>query len=324
MASESNEELDADVGAKRSAWLDEDQPARSPVSQTSDGDSRRVADLQLVDALLGNLAIDSVDERERRIQRVMDRVSVESVGAVKAPKHNWTSILAIAASLMVVGSLAWSFLGRVSHASVVLQKITERAAENTDRVYVLTRGSGSAVGDQSSVGKLFLRGREGFALKSGPYVLGRNRHEFWLVPKHGDVLVADQVQWIVRESERLRGEVALLRQLSADSARVPIMHLPAVLDLLKQDYRLTLERVEIDGSNTHSIKGTRKKAIGNLPNRIELHADFQSMIVRHARVSWEEKRMLAFELVPHETLPNNWYSPEAHYQGDRQKRRITH
>ena len=321
MAEDSNR---LQLGEHSSLWLDGDHIAADVEGHLSQDEQSQIADLQLVHALLATLPTQVVSEKERRVRRVMTAIN-------SPPQKSWPqlddrlrSALAVAAVLLLGLSLVWTQFNRESHAGLILRQIAAATIQNVDRVYHLQRTNTGTTPEPAVEGKLYLRGREGFVLRCGEHVLGRHGDDYWIVPKQGHVLLADDFQWMVAESEPLAGEIELLKHLSEDSGRVPMMQLSAVVELMEHDYQVKLRHQDSDNSGEQTIEATRKDERGSLPQTITLTASAETKIIRRAEFSWGPRTELALELAPFEPVPIDWYTPEAHYDDDRQQRRVSH
>ena len=316
-----------DVNLHSSAWLDDDDGTPPIDSKLSADDQARIADLQLIDALLSDLSHGENDERATRIRRAMAAIEASEPSA--QPKRQnaklGKSAMAIAASLLLVLSLAWSQFSGESRANAILREIRDVTLESVDRVYDLRRYTSDSDEDQKVAAKLYLRGRDGFVLHGGDVVLGRNGDEFWLVPNQGNVLVAESFRWMVAETERSISELELLKQLSNDSRRVPIMQLSAVVELMKDDYDVSLGSSTADSRESdreHAIVGILQNKSANLPRKISLWADANSNIIRRAEFTWGPGNTMSLELTPAEDLPMKWYTHDAHHDGQRLVKRV--
>ena len=316
----------ANIDQQCSDWLDHDNETPCPPAEPPEDAQGRIADLQMVDALLANLSANEIDDRESRIQRVMD--SIESAELPKKRYVGLSSTIAIAASLLVLLGVAWSQFSRETRASIVLREISEAAFENVDRIYTVRRHhtvqrhSSGPSAEQKADAKLYLRGRDGFVLSCGTTVLGRSDDEYWLVPEKGDVLIADSFRWIIGKSDRPTEELELLILLSSNSRRVPIMQLSSVVELMRHDYRVTLQPGTTQDLAEHAIVGTLKKGRVHLPRTISLWADAKSSIIRRVEFSWAPDNSLSLELGPTEEVPWNWYTRASHCDEGRKTRRV--
>lgn len=310
---------------ERTNSLGEGDSARGPMlpSQLPDDQRSRIADLQLVDALLSGLSPSARERREVRIERVMAAVHADlpSPPPVGRPV-SWKPAIAIAVALLVALGLFWDRASRASRASVILREIGETTLEKVDRVYTLLRdGSASDTGSQVE-GKLYLRGRDGFVLVCGDVVLGRSGGQYWLVPKQGPVVLSDSFQWMVSDSERRAGELALLKQLAVDSRRMSIMQLSAVVQLMRHDYELEVYRQQHAGRAIDAIVGTLRRDRRHLPDTISLWADADTRIIERAQFAWGPGNTLTLQLTHAERLPGNWYEHAAHHDGQRGVRHV--
>ena len=318
------ENLD-DATQRSSRWLDTDDgwQGAADSDNLSTEDLTMIADLQVVDALLLNLPESANDQRAARIQNVMKAIdATESPLKPTKPRHTLRSAMALAASVLIILGLAWTQFSGEIRAELILREIRKVTLENIDRVYDLRRITSHSAADHEVEAKLYLRGQDGFVLHCDDAVLGRIGDQFWLVPKQGDVLIADSFQWMVARSERSIRELELLKQLSSDSRRVPIMQLSDVVELMKDAYSVTLSTDARTDRNEHAIVGTLTKTSVNLPNQINLWADATSNIIRRAEIRWQRGDTLSLELRPAEQVPAGWYTHNAHHDDRRGVRHV--
>ena len=175
---------------RSSDWLDTDDSQRSADgSPLLEEQQAHVADLQLVDALLANLSSEADRAKAARIERVMAAIGPDKRAVRTARRRvRLKPVLAIAASLIAALGLFWAQLVGESRAEVILREIGEAALENVDRLYIARRETSASSPDRTVEGRLYLRGNEGFLLRWGDVVAGRDEDEFWLVSETGPVL----------------------------------------------------------------------------------------------------------------------------------------
>jgi hypothetical protein len=319
---------DDEAGRQSSLWLDTDDDQQSTVDWKIPAKQQiKVADLQLVDALLSHLSHNASEERAIRIRRVMAAIDANEpspITDITDPRYSyWTSTVAIAASLLVAFSLFWAQFVEESRANVILRKVGEVTLEKTDRIYHFRRNPSNSDAQQRIEGKLYLRGRDGFALSCGDVVLGRRGDEYWLVPNRGEVVLAEDFEWIVTDSEQRANELELLKHLSVDSRQVSIMQLSAVVELMQHDYDVTLGGQEHRDQSIDAIVGTLREDASTLPDKISLWADATSRVIHRAEFNWGPHDTLILELAPVERVPADWYEHEAHHDDQRVVRRIS-
>jgi hypothetical protein len=323
------------VDQSSSEWIDVDPQYLDPDSQEipiNYQDVARVADLQLVDAMLAGLSDRTRDEQSERIRRVMSAITGES-GPAEAQESEstatvrrekflpWSTLLALAACLLVISGISSALLMRESRAATLLPQINEVATQNIDRVYDIHRVLPSADGTREELrGRLYLRGIEGFVVTSGGAVFGRSSNEFWFVSPAGKVIIADDFSWIIDESEQERQELGLLKELSVESSRIPLMQLSSVAELMQHDYEVTVQSGMQHGQQAvDELVGKQKSGNRELPDTIRLWSGAESRIIHGAQFVWENDKetsqpsTLVFELVDAEVVPENWYNLEAHH-----------
>lgn len=321
-----------------SQWLDRDEgdgagqpshPLRATMDESAEA---RIADLQVVDALLGSQSPRAADEREARIARVVRAIrEPERVARPTTARslRAWRTGLAVAATLLVSCSLLWLLSPGESRASVVLKEIGRVSLEPHDRVYTL-KHVGSRPGERPQrEGSLYLRGHEGLVVVCDEGILGCNAAECWFVPSNGPVVVAENFDWIISSSIREKRELELLKAISVESRRAPLVQLSAVVALVRQDYDVALESAASPGRDPMEVLVGRLRARGpsDLPDTIRIWSRADSRIIHRAEFSWgsEEARTnrLVLELTERGPVPSDWYTHERHHPADRPVRHIS-
>jgi len=287
-----------------------------------------LADLLLVDALLSRMAQGADEQRERRIRRVMnaiERSGIDSpvpVPRSRAPLLRRSLIAASAACVLLAFTLFSLQFARDSLADDVLLAVDQATARETDRVYAIcqTRGtSGEVVASQA---KLYLRGRSGFVIKCGQGLLGRHGDRFWLVDSQQQVTVSDDFRRIDARLNQDELGLRFLQELSLESRHIPLMQLASVAQLMQQDYVVTLSRSQQGQDDADLLIGHRRHAGSGLPATIHLWADIETRIIQRAELRWEQDYVVILDLLPDESVPQDWYWFEAHCHPDSAIRRI--
>lgn len=305
-------------------------PADEPVWAPDERDPVRAAELHLIDALLSSMSAGAVDEREARIRRVMDAID-DGPAATGGPTRSrrWQPLVAVAACLMVACMLSWLQLSRESRASEVLLEIGRVSLEKIDRVYRFRRVVAASGQPDQREGRLYLRGCEGFVIVYGDVVLGRNTDEFWFVAPNGPVVVADDFEWLVGDSDRERLELELLNVLSIDSRSLPLVQLSSAVELMQHDYEVALEEDTRHGKRVDLLVGELRDGGADLPSTIRLWSDKDSRIIQRAELEWgrpldrSQAGAVVLELMAAQRVPAGWYEHQAHHSSDRPLRRIS-
>jgi hypothetical protein len=320
-----------------SQWLDHNEGADAvrpwkPFRGTLHGsDEAQVADLQVVDALLAGQSQRAASEREARIRRVVQAIEEPARPArPKAPRRlrAWRTGLAAAASLLIGCGLIWLLSPGQSRASVVLQEIGRVSLEPQDRVYTLEHVT-PRLGDRPQrEGDLYVRGVEGLVIVCDEAVLGCDSTECWFVPTTGTVVVAENFDWIISSSVHERRELELLKAISIESRRAPLVQLAAVAALMRQAYEVSLENVTNPGGNLTEVLVGRLRLPGasDLPDTIRIWSRADSRIIRRAEFSWDSAEartsQLVLELTDRGPVPNDWYTHGRHHPPDRPVRNL--
>ncbi len=278
---------------------------------------KEVADLLLVDALLASMSEHAAQEREHRIQIVMEAVRAPSLA--RQPKSHlarWFTLAAVAVSFLMAITLFSIQSARNTLANEVLSAVNKASSTSTDRVYAVRRVLSSSGENDLPRGTLYLRGREGFVLTWGDAVLGRHGDQFWLVASQQHVTVADSFDWIDADSSRDQLGLGIMQELSLRSLHVPLMQLASVAELMQYDYEVHLSRVRLDGEAVDLLVGERRSAASGLPMNIRLWADIHSRIIRRAELDWGPGNAIFLELTSGEPVPRQWYDYSAHCVGE--------
>jgi len=276
-------------------------------SRPEDQDPVHAAELQLIDALLSSMSRRAGGDRDARIRRVMDAVAeTPTVPGKRTRSRLWQSLLAVAACLTLACTLSWVQFSRESRADDVLLAIAGVSQERIDRVYSVRRIVSTTGAPDQREGRLYLRGCEGLVIVCGDVVLGRNTDEFWFVL-----------------------EIGLLNTLAIDSRSLPLVQLSSAVELMRQDYEVTLDDEILHGQRVDVLVGTLRDRTSDLPDTIRLWSDKQSRTIDRAELEWRKPRqrspanIVILELIATERVGPDWYDRETHHRRGQPVHRIS-
>lgn len=307
-------------------WLDTDTPQPSSDAGTVDEQvRRRVADQQLVDALLHSLSDRDASATHHRVRRVMEAIAAEAP-AVATPRRS-TSIaplVGLAACLLIAASLMVFKPASESRASDILAQLLSVSLADTDRIYHVFHSNAEQGAPFDYCGKLYLRGTTGFVLESNDFRCGRYASEYWAVPPEGPVVLADDFNWLESPSTRDALELNLLKDLSVTSHRAPLMQLSTIVELIENDYDVIVRPDTVGGfASLDELIATRRSTDEEHPASIQLWFDPQTKIVHTVELAWnvDQKDLphhaLRFTLAPTESVAEEWYQHTTHHERDR-------
>jgi len=292
--------------------------------------SLHAAELRLIDGLLWSISDEAARDREGRIRRVMDAIDDRpDVFGRRARPRRWRSLVAVAACLTAACALFWIQFSQESRADDVLLEIGRVSSERIDRVYSFRRVLPTSGGADRHEGRLYLRGCDGFVITCGDVALGRNGDELWFVPRDGPVVVAEDFQWLVGESEHEQLEIELLNVLAIDSRILPLVQLSSAVELMRHDYDVALDADVLEGGRVDVLVGTLRDETKDLPDTIRLWSDRDSRIIRRAELQWRRPQeqspanSVVLELTSAKGVGADWYNHEAHHLPGRQLHRIS-
>ncbi|MEM9658353.1 MAG: hypothetical protein AAF961_08335 [Planctomycetota bacterium] len=327
---------------------DRNSPQRNPSANENSGasgeerepsvvdeDARQVADLLLAETLLESLSARAADEQSQRIERTVQtlrrlasadrddrpRPATTPAGRFSRRRSTW----AIAA-LLLVGTLAvWlQFADKSGAVETILREIGAASLDPEYRVYDVVRSEPTTLGGEA-IGQLHLRGRDGFVLTCADATLGRSDGEFWLVDRD-EVVVASDFGWIVGDSEQQRRELFLLREISAASAKAPLVEMSATVQLLLDHYSLSLHRDQmIDGVPFDLVVGQRREASHEEPEQILLWSDERSRLIARAEFRWgsPDENIVTLQAVDATPRDRDWFRRQRHHAVDHEVRRLS-
>ncbi len=314
-------------------WLDVDAPlpmGDDAPAAAAEQVRRRIADQQLVDALLQSLADRDSGDTSRRVQRVIEAIGAES--ATPPTSTHWTarivSVFGLAACLLIAGTLLVIRSASESRAAEILAKIREVSLADTDRIYHVFHSNAEHDDRLEFRGKLYLRGTTGFVLRVDDLVFGRTGSEYWVVPPEGPVVLADDFGWLKTPSTQDALELALLKDLSVTSRRTPLMQLATIVELIEGDYDVSVRPGPQEAPRRlDELSAVRRPADEELPATIRLWFDPETKTVYNVELTWSmgdglsPRHDMQFVLAPAEPITDEWYQHSAHHAADRPVRR---
>lgn len=328
--SQANDEREAERLCE--LWLDVDAPLPigGDISAAADAQvRRRIADHQLVDALLQSLADRDFSDKSRRVQRVIEAIRLEEKRPVAIRRTTRIlSLVGLAASLLIAATLLVTRSASESQAAEILAKIRAVSLADTDRIYHIFRSNAKQDDRPELHGKLYLRGTTGFVLQADDFVFGRTGGEYWVVPPDGPVVVADDFDWLHTPSAHEALELELLKDLSVTSRDTPLMQLATIVELIEGDYDVSVQPGKQDlPRRLDELFAIRRPADQELPATIRLWFDPDTKIVYNVELTWSvgddpsSRHAMQFELAPAEPIADGWYRHTAHHAADRPVRR---
>lgn len=258
----STSEIPATIPSPSASAPDDDKEAtisEGEIAATASGreptaDPLRVADHQLLDALLEQSRPSRRRETAAVVDSVMEKLranSAECESATPAPSVSlqqgvrplrgaWRAARWISASLaasVLIAAVSWLGWNGVNVASALAlaESIHEAAKQPIDREYRVEIAPSIPLA-QRRIAKLLVRGGDRFVFDDpGPLgvqlLFGRDEKGMWQVPPVGPPR---------------RGEIAAMRPVSkgADEYVIPYLQLAAVMDRVRSRYSITSERGE--------------------------------------------------------------------------------
>jgi hypothetical protein len=321
-----------DIDALAGRWIDGDAlPAgdAGPLGGLDEAGRRRLADLQLLHGLLGQLHQDEGAAREARVQNVLRALEAGPTTLPWRPRVRARRALSwvTAAAVVLFGVLLWGKFGAANPAYAVMARARQAAGEERDRTYDVTDTWGEP--EQSrSAGVLQFRGDKFvFRPLAPPWegtLVGGNGRQSWVVPGTGAVLVADDPRAFFR---LIRGAVLPDRpgehRPSRAGASLPFLNLTILLERFSRSYDLHLlaaEPLEDGGLAYQHVRGERRAGVEDGPETVEVWSHPQTGVVRRLRLhlgAAPEARRVTLDLVGEAPLPADWYEHAAHHDPKR-------
>lgn len=304
-----------------------------PAIDSLDADQRlRLADLQLLDALLLEAYGRTRELIEIRVANTIERIATGSSGATEddpsvsdeeteplvfdgSRTRRPTKLFALAAAILLVVVLPW-LLARApaSTAYAAVGRAYRSSLEATDREYRVTIDRRGPLGRKHvSTARLFVRGGERFALSHpaplpGVFWLGSDDEEHWLVPAVGPVLTSHDRSW-------------LPRWLAKQNASLPYLEITSILKRLDNRYALEIagqETLEDRREAWQKVHGTRRQGQDG-PAEIDLWISPTTGMAGKIVLTWKEPSAMVgidrmtFDFVSNRSLPDSWYGHSAHH-----------
>jgi hypothetical protein len=305
-------------------------------SQEDNNERFLEADMQMLDSLLRHALRPEPEERDARVQKVLQRLDEQStysteddrktdvpIHTSQRPVRRWFS-LAVVVSLVLAVGLWFQLRNPSRRAYATVQETLRRAAEPGARHYnVKAVVQRPLLGKKEITADLYVDGADRFALRHPPIPLlgevwiGRNERESWIVPTHGPILVGDATmlqRWIAENADE------------TDFA-TPYLHVTTILKRTSEHYdlqKLADEAVVVPGQpgtpvSCHRVRGVLRDATSERPRTIDLWVDSDTGIARRLVLNWElqpgqfGRSVVTIELAGSETLPPNWFEHSAHH-----------
>lgn len=310
-----------------SAWFDDAQEIDPDVSMPA-SDSRRLADLYFLNALLERLHMQDGRTPEDRIRRVMSAIPTEEADwtdhQVAMPasleRHRrstawrWLFSSATAAALVFALFGYWwiSTPGQSAYAAV--ERAYRDAIQPRDREYHVSSEVRITTNHTMSIeSQLVVRGGEKFTLRHpvqlGQCWIGSNGQQGWYVPAVGvprtenDPVIA--MQWARKHGVGL-----------------PDLHVSALIDFLATSFDLELlpsEKLAGRGDIAwQRVRGVRREAEGDKCHLVELWAHPRTGVAQKIIIEWERQpgelglMSITLNLVREKQLPDDWYEAASH------------
>jgi hypothetical protein len=321
-----------DIDALAGRWIDGEAltPAEGDApAGLNDAGRRRLADLQLLHGLLGQLREGESAAREARVRNVLRALEAPPPTLPlrrRAPVRRVLSWVTAAAAVLL-GVLLWGKFGAANPAYAVMARALQAAGEERDRTYDVTDTWGEPEQSRLTAVLQFRGDKFLFRPLAPPWdgtLVGGNGRQSWVVPKSGAVLVSDDPRAFFR---LVRGAVLPDRRgdrgRSREGETLPFLHLPAMLERFSRSYDLQLlapEALDDGGPGYQHIRGARRAGVEDGPESVEVWAHPQTGVARRLRLDLGEgpgARRLTLDLASEAPLPADWYEHSAHHDPKR-------
>jgi hypothetical protein len=324
--------------------------ATEEIAPLSEADARQAADLQLVHAMLGEMAEGATEERRLRIERVMD--------AVRGPKivtRGWRSMRlvrwAAVAAVVAVGLTAWRLSESPATAAAALQQMIRATEAPLDRVYLITTEMTGETKGRSSLwpgtppgpkrtgpkmretvstdvppeggAMLYVRGSQ-YVLErqtenGGKLITGSNGRESWSIGPDGAIQVSS-------DPLGFRGPMPALE------TRIPFVDIRSGLRQIESSYDLQLmspwKRHGQEANVLQRLRADRRSDDPAQPQIIHVWYHGDSGLVQQiqmdgmSRKDYPRLTRLTVELIEQRELGADWFEHTAHHDPQRPVRRI--
>jgi hypothetical protein len=313
-------------------WIDGDAvPAADtvPLAGLDEAGQRRLADLQLLHGLLGQLREGEGEAREARVRGVLRALEAAPATLPWRPRGRARRVLSglTAAAVVLFGVLLWGKFGAANPAYAVMARALQAAGEERDRTYDVTDTWGVPEQSRHAAVLQFRGDKFVFRPLAPPWegtIVGGDGRQSWVVPKAGAVLVSDDPRAFFR---LIRGAVLPDRRGDRGAVRegtsLPFLNLTALLERFSRSYDLQLlapEALDDGGPRYQHIRGGRRAGVEDGAESVEVWAHPQTGVVRRLRLHLgeaPEARRVTLDLIGEEPLPADWYEHAAHHDPQR-------
>jgi hypothetical protein len=267
----------------------------------------------------------------RAMKRINEPEATHVAEVARTPRKSlrWGAI-AIAASVLLALSFVLDSDGTSAKAMAAVQRSLYVAADQMTRKYLLQVQYRIPNGYEPQIDyELYVQGHNRFVLRhpgllpGNSFWLGKNETDEWVVPPIGPV--------------RIGSDMVLSRWLAShQQLDTPYLHVTTLLTRMSQGYRLEKlsdEEVALPEGTKVACQHIRAELEVtdelNPPDTIELWVSRESGMAIRIVVRWSladgqagrESIALTFQS-DEPTLSDEWFAPEAHYQGSRVIMRI--
>lgn len=274
---------------------------------------------------------DHADHIARAMKRINETEAVQVADVVRMPRRSlrWGAI-AIAASVLLGLFFVLDGAGTSSRAMAAVQRSLNVAADQMTRKYLLQIQYRTPTEYEPQIDNdLYVRGHDRFALRhpgllpGNSFWIGKNEMNEWVVPPIGPV--------------RIGNDMVLSRWLASyQQLDTPYLHVATFLTRMSEGYlleELSDEEVTLPDGTQVACQHIRAELEitdePNAPDTIELWASRETGMAIRIVVRWSleagqvgrESVVLTFQN-DEPSLSDEWFAPEAHYQGRRVIMRI--
>ncbi|TWT97129.1 hypothetical protein [Neorhodopirellula pilleata] len=274
---------------------------------------------------------DHADHVARAMKRINEPEATHVADVTRTSRRSvrWGAI-AIAASVLIALSFVLDVDGTSAKAMAAVQRSLHVAAEQMTRKYLLQVQYRSPTGSEPQIdNELYVQGHDRFVLRhpgllsSSSFWLGKNETDEWVVPPIGPV--------------RIGSDMVLSRWLAShEQLDTPYLHVTTLLTRMSQGYRLddlSDKEVTLPDGTVVACQHIRAELDvtdePNAPDTIELWVSRETGMAIRIVVRWNladgeaGRKSIALTFQTDEpALSDEWFTPEAHYQGRRVIMRI--
>ena len=290
----------------------------------------------LDDAIIESLLRESyasAPNEERRIASILNMIeceaketsatdfsSTQTLAISRVRMYRWVS-LAMAASVLMIGGLAFTYFsrGNAAYAAVMrsLEVTPKIRAYRMQMVHQLPLW-----GNREVTADLYLNDQDQFAVRHpgwsrfGEVWIGGDAKSRWVVPRFGPAIVG--------------GEEIVGSWLAKKDIPSPYLHVSTILYRMSRVYRLTMNddttlTLADSGESVacQHVIGELREFNKTLPSKIELWAKLDSGIAQRLELTWQRAESergpirWTIDLVDSRELPSNWFILDGHINAGR-------